>query len=59
MSFDGNTYKSGNKFFMREQYSKDTTYLFMKFGTNVIFTHISENSGIQIIVEELVADMVK
>ena len=40
MSFDGNTYKSGNQLFIREKYSKDDTASFMNVVTNVIFTQM-------------------
>ena len=59
MSFDGNTYKSGKYFLMREQESKDETDSFMKIATNIMFTQMSAKEGIKKFGEKVVAAMVK
>ena len=47
MLFDGNTYKSGKHFFMREKESKDKTDSFMKVATDVIFKKLYAKAGIK------------
>ena len=47
MSFDDNTYNPGKQLLIRYQESKHETALFMKVGTNVIFTQMSAKSGIK------------
>ena len=46
MLFYGKTYKSGKQLFMRDQYSKDDTYSFMKVATNVMCTQMYSKSRI-------------
>ena len=46
MSFDGKTYKSRHKLFMRDQESKYETDSFMKVATNFMFAHMYAKYGI-------------
>ena len=46
MLFDGKTYKSRNKLFMRDQESKYETDSFMKVATNFMFAHMYAKYGI-------------
>ena len=47
MSFDGNTYKSGNQLFMRKKDSKNEKDSYIKVATHVMFTQMSANAGIK------------
>ena len=44
---------------MREKASKDETYSFIKIATNIMFTQMSENTGIKKFGEKVVVSMVK
>ena len=46
--FDGKSFKSGKQLLIKEQESKDETYSFIKVKKNVMFTHMSAKSGINV-----------